>query len=101
MFSYTRKTKNPYIAIGMLCSGFLVCGAAYIYGVNASAVHTLAMEKGRHHIRETEEEVRMLEVERSRIAVGSFLEERAFQQHLSATGPVFFISRDAAVAQLD
>jgi len=95
-----KKIWKAYIWAGVLCAGFLAAGALYIYGVNAAAVHTLAIEEGRKRITRAQEEVRMLEVERAHMTVGSWLEQRAQEQNLYAAGPVHFVPRqDASVAR--
>ena len=100
MSLYTRKTRNLYLAASVLCAGFLAAGALYIYGVNAVAVHTLGIEEGRKRITRAQEEVRMLEVERAHMTVGSWLEQRAGEQNLYAAGKVHFVSRtDTSVAR--
>ncbi len=101
MQNYTRTTKKSYIAIGILCGGFLTCASLYIYGVNESTVHTLAIEKTKKLVRETEEQLHILEIEQSRMTVGASLEQQAEQQNLIAARALFFVSRDAAVAQLN
>ena len=92
-------TKKHYLALGLLCGGFLTFATLYIYGVNESAVHTLAIEKNKKLMREREEQLRVLEVERSHMAVGILLEKQAEEQHLSAARAILFVSRDSAVAQ--
>ena len=101
MRNYKRTTKKTYIATGMLCGGFLVCASLYIYVVNESAVQTLAIEKTKKLVRETEEQLHILEIEQSRMTVGASLEQQAEQQNLVAARAIFFVSRGAAVAQLN
>ena len=99
MSSYSKINQKPYITASLLCSGFLMCGAVYIYGVNESAIHTLAIEKTKKQIQETEEQMHVLEVERAHMTVGISLEKQAESQGLFATDAIHFVSRDSAVAQ--
>jgi hypothetical protein len=81
----------------MLCGGFLLCGAIYIYGLNMIAIHSLSIEELEKHVVYIEEQTRTLEVARARVLVGASLEKEAEARNLYTAGSIYYISRGSAV----
>ncbi|OGZ45045.1 MAG: hypothetical protein A3J54_03310 [Candidatus Ryanbacteria bacterium RIFCSPHIGHO2_02_FULL_45_13b] len=87
------------IALCVVC--FVVFGALYIYGINKTAVHTFGILADNKRLVDVEAELRALETERAHLAVGPWLEARAWQYELGMGGKVHVLSRDTFVARAE
>jgi hypothetical protein len=95
---FSRNSISIF-AICVFAVCFIVFSALYIYGINNVAMHTLGIEEGTHRLLQMEEELRILEVEKSHLTIGTWLTREAESYNLYASGPVYFLTRENAVAR--